>query len=374
MHIVHISSVHNANDPRIRLKELREIVNYGHTATLVTGDKNAKNSNSEDSVNLIHVFPGNSNRLLRLFITSPLAILKAFCIDADIYHFHDPELLPWIIFLKLKSVPIVYDIHEDYVTSIRQKKYLPKPLKYFLSSLFIFCEYVFGYFCEKIIAEKYYSKRHPDSIQILNYPSKNLSECEIVFCPKSNQVIYTGSITEDRGAIKIAKFFGSQSKWRVRLIGKCTLKVFSAIQSNIEGYFNSIDIPYIDKYVPFSKIEFNYKNGKWLAGLALFPDSLHYRNKELTKFFEYMAVGLPIIASNFPVWVDLIEKSGVGLCVDPDNPQEIVAALNWLSENPEEAKLMALNGQNMVRTLYNWESEGLRLINFYLSIKNTSTV
>jgi glycosyltransferase involved in cell wall biosynthesis len=100
----------------------------------------------------------------------------------------------------------------------------------------------------------------------------------------------------------------------------------------------------------------------------LFPNTEHYREKELTKFFEYMAVGLPIIASDFPVWKRLIEDQGVGICVPPGDNQSIESALNWLKANPGEAQEMGRRGKELARTQYSWESQAARLIDFYEEI------
>jgi glycosyltransferase involved in cell wall biosynthesis len=127
-------------------------------------------------------------------------------------------------------------------------------------------------------------------------------------------------------------------------------------------------------YVCFERIVDQYRSGNWLAGLATFPDTAHYREKELTKFFEYMAVGLPIIASDFPAWRRLIEDSGVGLCVDPESPRGAAEAIEWLRRNPTEAMRMGERGRELVRSEYNWEKEGRKLVGFYRSLIAVSSV
>ncbi|TVQ80521.1 MAG: hypothetical protein EA369_02245 [Bradymonadales bacterium] len=64
------------------------------------------------------------NRILRMSL-SPIELLwKALKLKASIYHFHDPELIPVGIALRLLGKRVVYDVHEDYVSSISQKAYL----------------------------------------------------------------------------------------------------------------------------------------------------------------------------------------------------------------------------------------------------------
>jgi glycosyltransferase involved in cell wall biosynthesis len=84
--------------------------------------------------------------------------------------------------------------------------------------------------------------------------------------------------------------------------------------------------------------------------------------------FEYMSAGIPVIASRFPLWQEIIEKNHCGLCVDPLNPQEIAEAIEYLVANPKEAEEMGRNGQRAVESRYNWSVEEARLIQFYQSL------
>ena len=78
-----------------------------------------------------------------------------------------------------------------------------------------------------------------------------------------------------------------------------------------------------------------------------------------------MAAGLPVIASNFPLWKEIVEKNKCGICVNPLNPREIAAAINWVLLNPTDAAEMGKNGSTAVLEKYNWEAESCKLIHFY---------
>jgi glycosyltransferase involved in cell wall biosynthesis len=362
MHIVHISSVHNANDPRIRLKQLNSIVKYGWQATLVTGDLSSEEG---DAVRIIRILPGNSRRILRLLVTSPRAILKAFCLDADVYHVHDPELLPWALLLRLKNRPVVYDVHEDYVTSVQQKRYLPPILRPLAAAFAGLADRLTRLFFYQVIAEKYYGRRFPQALSVLNYPVQSLLECGTAFNPQSKHILYTGNLTRDRGGLHLARLVLTRPDYKVSAIGYCPASLAADMRREAGDAASCLSLLGEDRYVLFEEIMEAYKRRKWLAGIALFPESDHYRQKELTKFFEYMAVGLPIIASNFPAWVDLIEKQGFGLCVDPENFKEVGNAIDWLRDHPDQAMAMGQRGREAVRKKYNWEIEAKKLLAFY---------
>jgi len=370
MLICHVSSVHSAGDPRIRLKQLASVSQrYGRTI-FITGDlESPVSDNKSDRIEIKKVSPGRKNRILRLLITSPRCILVALRFKAEIYHLHDPELLPWAWILRLSGGKIVYDTHEDYVSSIGQKKYLPRLVRKIFGYAIGILEKILSTGYRKVIAEKYYAKRFPDAVPVLNYPVlKDLLPIN-AFSACSMAVIYTGNITPDRGAFDMAAFHNYSEKYKVKAVGRCSQSLHGKLDTFEQSFTKQpIEVEGVGYFVQFSEIISAYRECRWLAGVALFPNTEHYREKELTKFFEYMAVGLPIIASDFPVWKRLIEDQGVGICVPPGDNQSIESALNWLKANPGEAQEMGRRGKELARTQYSWESQAARLIDFYEEI------
>lgn len=83
-----------------------------------------------------------------------------------------------------------------------------------------------------------------------------------------------------------------------------------------------------------------------------------------------MALGLPFITSNFPLYREVIEKEKCGLCVDPLDPEAIAAAIRWITDNPSEARKMGENGRRAVKEKYNWETESTKLLELYDNILN----
>jgi glycosyltransferase involved in cell wall biosynthesis len=75
------------------------------------------------------------------------------------------------------------------------------------------------------------------------------------------------------------------------------------------------------------------------------------------KVFEYMMMGLPVVAPGFPGIRALVEGEDVGLCVDPEDPAEIAAAVNRLARDATARARMRGNGLRLSRERYNWELE-----------------
>ena len=107
-----------------------------------------------------------------------------------------------------------------------------------------------------------------------------------------------------------------------------------------------------------------------IAGMVIFRPVPNHINSQPNKLFEYMSAGIPVIASNFPLWQQIVEGNKCGLCVDPLNTRAIAEAIDYMVEHPEEAEEMGQNGREAVLEKYNWEIEEQKLLSFYQQVLN----
>ena len=101
------------------------------------------------------------------------------------------------------------------------------------------------------------------------------------------------------------------------------------------------------------------------AGIVTFLPEPNHINAQPNKMFEYMSAGLPVIASNFSLWREIIEGNQCGICVDPLNPKAIGDAIQYLVDNPQKAEQMGKNGRKAVEQKYNWSIEEKKLLTLY---------
>jgi glycosyltransferase involved in cell wall biosynthesis len=140
----------------------------------------------------------------------------------------------------------------------------------------------------------------------------------------------------------------------------------SRLLSEIPGYENIKNQVVFKGFIPVEEaMKFS---ADCLAGIAIYDDLPNHRNSMPTKIFEYMSVGLPVITSNFPDYIEIILKNKCGFCLQPDDIENIATTIIDLYNNPDLAHNMAINGINSVKECYNWTSEELKLVDIYQNL------
>ena len=120
-------------------------------------------------------------------------------------------------------------------------------------------------------------------------------------------------------------------------------------------------------YLSHSKV-MEYINMSRL-GLSLLQPTPRYEKAVPIKLFEYMACGLPVVASNFPEIRKVVKEADCGILVDPTSVDEIADAILYLLEHPEEAERMGDSGRRAVEEKYNWEKMEEKLLKLYRRLK-----
>lgn len=360
--IAHLTTVHPRGDTRIFLKQCRGLAAAGHKVHLVVAD--GQGAEESDGVHIIDA--GHSRgRLERMVGATRRVLTRALEIDADVYHLHDPELMPAGLALKRRGKHVIYDSHEDLPQQILSKHYLPMVVRHPVSRATSFYE---DFACRKfdtvvaatpVIRDKF-ACAGIDAVDINNFPLLGELETNISWRNKEREICYVGGISATRG---------------IREIVAAMEHLRSDANLNLAGRFSEGHVREAVRQTPgwtkVNELGFQPRSGvrdilsRSIAGLVTLQPTSAYLDSLPVKMFEYMSAGLPVIASDFPLWREIIEGHECGICVDPLDPKAIASAIDRLVENPDMASRMGENGRNAVLERYNWGIEEKKLLSLY---------
>jgi len=360
--IVHLTSAHPRNDIRIFVKQCRTLAAHGYDVTLVVAD--GKGDARVDGVAIVDVgrLPG---RLSRIFRTTQRVFDRAAALDADIYQFHDPELIPAGLKLKRLGKTVIFDSHEDVPRQLLGKPYLDPVSRRVLPALFsayerFACAKFDGIIAATPFIRDLFLKINPVTVDINNFPILGEFARAVPWAMKRKQVCFVGRISSIRGVRQMVEAGALlTSGARLHLAGVFSEPAVEAEVKNHRGWERVTNLGLIDRAGVHDLMSDSVAGIVTLLPLPNHVDALP------TKMFEYMSAGIPVIASNFPLWRQIIEGNRCGICVDPFDPTAIAAAIDYLVCNPDIAQSMGERGRQAVLEKYNWGVEASRLTDFY---------
>ena len=372
--IVVASSVHRWDDTRILYRQAVSLSALGKVALFAPAPFRKKKIGN---ITIIGIPPWQHKHQRIRLITGLYITFRNNIKHIKSIHIHDPELLPVIYLLhhKNKHLGLIYDMHENYKELIYSKLWIPSFLRSAIKKIYIWIE-------EKVIPEisgAIYSPKDLKNnllslnsrvVRIENYPIlkresaiHNLDEIK----RGNNKVVYLGEMRRIRGILELIEAIKVVSKTinniRLEFIGRAVPANFeweikSKIQQlNLESYIS------VRGHLPYDEALGLARDAN--IGIVTFLPTPNNLSCLPNKLFEYMQLCLPVIASNFPHYAEIIGKSNCGLLVDPSDPNSIALGIIKLLSDPDLAKKMGNNGRRAVDNEYNWENESNKLLNFY---------
>lgn len=366
--VCHLTSVHPPFDTRIFYKEANTLRDAGYNVILIVPHE------SDELVNGIKILSVAKprSRFERMFLTTWRVFRVAIREKANVYHFHDPELLPVGLVLKALGYKVIYDVHEEYAKSILLSYYLQKHIGRVFARLTSLIEKFSSRFFDYIITatENILTNFsfHNSAIAVTNYPifsefieknKKNMDDNSIF------KLIYVGTLVKEKGISEIViamEDINLDIKIKMILCGEFSPKSYQHEVSKLNGFEK---VEYLGCLQP---------GDAWMKmtqaniGVICFHPEENHINAMPNKLFEYMAAGIPVIASNFPLWRKIIVENNCGLLVDPLNSKAIAKAITYLIENPELREQMGDNGRRAVLEKYSWEKDSKKLLKIYQDV------
>jgi len=360
--VCHMSSAHPANDIRIFHKQCASLVQQGFEVHLVAAGNLAPDNKGVTHHSLpVRTKGGRLGRMLfRVWQTWRLAKQS----QASLFHFHDPELLPYGLLLKWQGKIVIYDAHEDLPRDIMTKNWIPHPARRSLSWLTEKVENGIARRLDTVVAATPFIRERFEAagaraVDVKNYPMIDELKPAANATPTTQRSIcYLGAIGIQRGILDMLKAV-EDLPLRLIIAGNFMDAQSESLARSSPGWAK------VDFRGQVSRAEVAGILAESELGLCLLHPIPTFRESLPIKLFEYMSAGIPVLSSTIPLWQEIVDKAQCGLCVDPQNAAAIREAILWVMDNPREAKAMGLRGMEAVQRKYSWDVEAGRLIGVY---------
>jgi len=360
--VCHFTSAHDSDDTRIFYKECTSLAENGYEVFLVAQGNNRE----ENGVHVIGLGRAPENRIRRMITFAKKAYKTALKLDCDVYHIHDPELLPYGLKLKKRGKTVIFDSHENTLEQMEEKEWIPKLIRKVVSKGYkIYATRIFQKIDALISVTPHIVNQlkeiNPNTWMITNYPV--LVDLPSQMRQKGRfSICFTGGISEQWSHDFIVGVLVDLNDVEYNLCGS-TSKEYLDKLSSLSGWKK------VNYYGNVSHARSIAIQQKADVGIALLQPSKNtggiIGTIGNTKIFEYMMVGLPIVCTNFVMWKEIIEKWKCGICIPPDDKEAFIAAVEYIHNHLEEAEIMRENGRKAVREEFNWETQERKLLSLY---------
>ncbi|MEZ0538392.1 glycosyltransferase [Fibrella arboris] len=368
--VLHVSTAHRPHDPRIVYKQCPTLA-ADYTVWCAIPDADPQATPNVQFISL----PYYEQVIWRILITCPLIVWRCWQIRPDVVHFYVPEFIPFAFLFRLRGARLIYEVQENLFKKmhlkVRNRGWLLE--KAFAALDQLARRHCYCLFTEHGYLTTYTNLRKPSAV-VYNYASLPLIDpFRRPYLPLKQPAtfFYIGWLSMERAVdtllAALAILREKHIDFFVHLFGRQTYSqavlaantAYQQVRTQLRFY------GYTDQ-----KMALPVAEGA-VAGLALLKPIGDYPESYTTKLFEYMALGLPVVTADFPLYKDVVERHQCGFCVDPYDPTAVADALTYLINNPTEAEQMGKRGREAVIQHYNWTTEAAKLRAFYKQVLQT---
>ncbi len=338
-----VSSVHPPDDPRIRHKLVESLRRHAEVTLAITTPGPADHEGFA-----VRVLSGG--RLRRSLAASRLVLAGGY----DVISVHDPELLPAAVVSGMLGRRIVFDLHEDFPAQLAAKRWMPRRLRplaaWAARGLLRLAEMII----EVTLAEAGYARRFRRPHPVFpNYLADN--EIAPVAPADRHGVVYLGDITTERGLLLAVEALGhSHARPPLTLIGRCSPELRTRLEAM--GRACGVALRFTGFLPPREALELVAAH---VVGISPLTDHPNYRHSLPTKLLEYLALGVPVVASDLPGSRQVVADLGGVVWVAPSDAVALGDGIDTVLATPAITDA-AVAGADGVRQRFRWPTDEVR--------------
>ena len=369
--ICHLTNVHGPLDQRIFYKEAVSLAAAGHRVVVVApgppelaGERLGVRVQTLARPASLAGRLGNLARLLRASLRT----------GSDCYHFHDPELLPVGLALRLLGKRVIYDVHEHFPQVALVRAWVParlrRPLSWGVDATERWVARRLNGVVGVVEAQGRRFRGKPFAA-VKNFPRLDW------FRPNGRaiadfELLHVGSLSPERGGLVLPEIVSALQKThpgaRLLCIGHFhTAQIEDEFHRRVRGYGLEEQVQCRTEPVPHDEL------GAWIrrGRIGLIPGQVSVQNMTPfvpTKLFEYLACGLPVVAGDLPSIRRFHAVADWGVLVEPADVDGYARVIGHLLDHPHQARELGQRGREMVEHCFNWEIEAQKLLDLYARV------
>ena len=290
----------------------------------------------------------------------------------DLVHFHDPELLPVAFLLSLMGKKVIYDVHEHFHMVALTRSWIPPAVRRPLAFAVELGERYLGRYMNAVVGvvdEQGSRFRRRPFVAVKNYPRLECFDAPQSMNGISCDLLHVGSLSRERGALLLPRILqdlkGTHPTFSMLNVGGFHSPFDEQrFHEDLENFNLCTNVRCLQRHVPYSQLGHLIASGR----VGLVPGIVCPKNLKPfvpTKLFEYLACGVPVVASDLPSIRALHNHGNWGILVDPDDPRAHADAIGYLLDHPGEAAEMGKRGRALVEERFQWSRQGSKLLSLY---------
>lgn len=366
---MHVTTAHRADDVRIFERECRSLAATGRYDVYLAA---AGEIPADAGVTLIPLTPAPKSRAGRFTHGPRKAFALTKAVAVDLWHFHDPELLPVAYELARSGHLVLWDAHEDYVSQFTEagaKGWVPWPArKAVRAGTHALLKQVDKHAAGVIAATPTIASRYSNRRTVVvgnEARLEDFSGCRPNF--DSKRILFTGFVGPSHLFGELVEAVRSLPQVQLAVAGRePDPQVWSAAQAILGPrlkHLGWLDRPNLAEAISGSSL-----------GVALYAPAPSYMRTDgsPTKVFEFAAAGLPTIGTPNPSVTRLLQESGAGFLAPGFSPSDLRAAISRALSDPGLWRDASSSALRWAVSQGGWLQSELRLLNLYAEVLGVS--